>query len=208
METTPNKRGFFIEDTTAEIDSRAPILNPARQEVGAFHPGIITNRYYGPYGANSTSDDTALTVGFVQGTIFVCPHRTTFTRIGMNVTTADATGNLRLGIYDFRDGVAGSLVAESGSLSIASTGDAEDTISATLEAGTYLLCAQTDSASGRFRFAALSGQLSLLGQLNSGTAMPTPLTFRAHTFGAFPATFGAMSFLETFGVPYIWLRRV
>jgi len=109
------------------------------------------NRIFG-YG-NSVSNFTFSVIArmgmsnaaLVANTIYFLPFNiyksTTFTKIGVSVTTSAASSNIRLGIYNCDNdfGFPGSLVLDAGTIDSSSNGDKTITISQTLF-GKYWLC--------------------------------------------------------------------
>ena len=118
----------------------------------ADHGEVRTQAYYAGGGDYFRSGyyslgmfaGAATTSGQVgQGTLlvrpFIVPIRRSFDRIGINVLTASASGAARLGIYGPGDGRPGTLVVDAGTVSTATTGAKEITISQSLDPGIYWL---------------------------------------------------------------------
>ena len=112
--------------------------------LGVGSIGYQTNYYYFPYlmsGSSGTNVSTANTINYVP---FFCRQKTTFTRIGIQVTSALGT-NARLGIYNAANGIPTSLLLDCGTVSTASIGEKEATISQTLNVGFYFLAVVADA---------------------------------------------------------------
>ena len=149
-------------------------------------------------------EQNSTAIGFSQNDLvyglIVPPQTTTYTAIGINVSSAGAGGTIaRLGIYDSElsaDGYApGDLIVDAGTVSIASTGDKTIAISETLEGGhvyfttivhdaaavSVLLCTDTLAVNGpaTSRGASLGADIRLVSGIfnNVGTgALADPAT--------------------------------
>lgn len=142
---------------------------------------------------------------------FFVRARTTFTKIGFNVSSAVA-GNARLGIYYYSSGKPDVLLLDAGTVSTSSTGDKEITISQTLSPGLYSLVILLDATPTLLStsFAASAG--GLFGQGTVGT--PTQQLFATFTYAALPATLtfgsgGIGAYTRANGsniTPALWLR--
>lgn len=117
------------------------------------------------------------------------PTRTTFDRIGCEVTATTASAVVRLGVVGDTGGMyPGSLILDAGTVDAASsTGFKEITIDLTLNPGVYWLtnCSQTAAATLR---------LFTLGHQMIGTSAPSSSSITiaykmASVTGAFPATY-------------------
>lgn len=95
----------------------------------------------------TTFSTNATPVGRIYAVPLVVPVSRAFDRIGCEVTTANASSTIRLGVYAGEGGVPGTLLLNAGTASGASTGAQEITISQTLAAGLYWLAVlQTGTA--------------------------------------------------------------
>jgi hypothetical protein len=106
----------------------------------------ITNTRYGPRLSGQIGTRT-----MVQDRMYlipiIVPEKLTVTRIGINVSTAQPSSTIRLGIYEYgSDGHPEALVVDAGTVDSSSTGEKEITISQSLY-GNYLLAAVCDTAS-------------------------------------------------------------
>ena len=174
--------------------------------------GYIANLYYSGQSLNANGT-LVVTANRLYCTEFVCTERTTFTRIGIEVTASAGT-SARLGIYNASSGVPGSLVVDAGTVSTASTGIKEATISTTLMPGPYFLGVVFDNtptvvAGGTFLY--LWGGYLGFEDIGAGAGYPGP-AYVAHTFGALPNPFGTATRVADISansiIPTIALRVV
>ena len=105
---------------------------------GAFHQRYATARYYCPPAQART------TLAMTQDVLYLCKfivgHSHTFDRIGANVTVTPGTTNLRFGVWaDNGLDAPGALLYDSGTVSAATTGFKEATVSYPLYANVYWL---------------------------------------------------------------------
>lgn len=98
--------------------------------------------------ANGAWSTESAALNKAQGRPFLVPVRRGFDRIGINVTTATATGLIRLGIYSPGAGLPGSLYLDCGTVSATTTGAKEATISTTLDPGVWWLVYVLEVGSG------------------------------------------------------------
>ena len=184
------------------------------EDAGAALPntGYAANRYYYggifmPAGIITLVADTLYGVPFFVG------KGETFTRIGINVNTGAGGTNARLGIYNVEDGVVSTLVLDAGTVSTATGGDKEITISQTLSAGLYLLVAVSDGTpeltayvnnSSGFSTRALVAHI-FGGNTSGNVSAPINASF---TYGALAASFPTPTATEYNEQPRIWLRKV
>lgn len=100
-----------------------------------------SNFTYPNYALSTTSSPGALTANTIYFIPFTIYISTTFTKIGVNVTTGAASSNIRLGIYntDNTGGYPGTLVLDAGTVNSSGTGDLTVTISQALY-DKYWLC--------------------------------------------------------------------
>lgn len=181
--------------TYLEIENSVPTL------------GYRAGKYYLPYyGIGST------TLTCVSNRIYYVPmlitSAKTFIKIGVNVASALGT-NGRLGIYSNANGIPTTKLLDAGTVSIASTGEKEITISQDLAPGWYWLAFIPDGACA---VVADSGaNTSSLTRYGMGAATSTNgVDTFAHEAGAgstLPATAGTLVFeTGTAVIPRIWLR--
>ena len=165
--------------------------------------GYALNRYN--FGlAIAASSGAAVTANRLYAVPHVVGETTTFTRIGINVTSAIA-GNARLGIYNWAAGVPTTLVLDCGTVSTSSTGDKEITISQSLAAGVYALGVVFDAAPS----VAVANERNLINYLVGDVSSTGNNVFQyvAHVYGALPTPFGTPTYTGT-ASPSLWLRKV
>lgn len=151
----------------------------------------------------SPSTGTAQTTGAIVANRlyampFVVPKRVWIDGLAFNVTTA-GTGNARIGLYESDGrGYAGKLIADSGNISIASTG-----VKTYLPSGGILLTpglkflAIVSNGTPTLRCHAVGGLIVVLGSPAAlGTASILGF-YAAHTFAALPAAFPALGAVMT-----------
>lgn len=178
----------------------SPVGRSASSSVAArvFKSG----RYYTADGAEGKDSSQNLAVADKIWYIpFLVPVVTTFDRIGVEVTTAQAASNLRLGIYSDSSGVPGARVLDAGTVASATTGAKTITISQALSAGLYWLALKSDTANVVVRSRDTAS--SLVGRTaieNENIAAEVEVS----SSGALPAT--AASAPADLGNPKIMLR--
>ncbi len=156
------------------------------QESGAR---MRPNFYYGPEG---TTSNGATTLNRLTAVPIFVPRRVTLNRIGINITTAAATGGSQglLGVYaDAEDGYGGypGVLLASGSVATDSTGFKEAVISVTLNPGLYWLAfvAQTSTPS----VPQLTGNNPVVGYQGTGAAAGRNCFDQSSVTGALPDPF-------------------
>lgn len=209
--------GFVNDDPAAPNISDSPSYGPigqaSKQEIAPMpHPGYVAGRYYTPLD-HATPTPVGLSANLMYLVPFAVAQRTTFTRIGIKCTTAQAATNARLGIYRAIDGVASNLVLDAGTVSLATTGDKELTISQQLEAGDYFLAVLSNATTAQITWSLVNIAMRAwrYGLVGSDTADGAAdlLMIAGFTYGALPATCPAVTFVGSTAVePRIWLRKV
>jgi hypothetical protein len=182
-----------------------------------FTPALALNKYQA--GHYFTLPLISTTTGNANSGFLVCfplyfPN-ITIDRIGCIVTTAAGAGSLgRLGIYysSLTDCYPGALLFDAGTVSVASTGNREITISQTLSEGIYWLAYLADtvvtSAPTLRQHGTLINQFAPITSAN--TNFQTGQGFRAGSVasGSLPATFpaGASDLGGSGGIHIIYTR--
>ena len=171
----------------------------------AMSPGIASSRYYTtPHGSTITT--LALGANILYCCPFFVPERTTWTEIGVEVTTAAAASSLlRVGIYRAYAGRPQALILDGGAKAADSTGLKTSTISQVLEAGWYFLAVFSNGAP---TVRAITDTATTLHGLTNTTALDTLIGASA-TYGAMPDPFPASLIYANGGtlVPLLWLRK-
>lgn len=195
-----------IDKTTRDLTLAYGTTTPVHP---AMHPGYAANRYYStPY---YNIAPVSIGANVLYTALFYCHATTTFTRIGLRVTTL-AAGNCRLGIYKAGgSGIPGALVLDAGTFSTGTTGDKEITISQQLVPGLYFLAAVFDAAPTINWRDNVYSKDAIYGQPASTTATTNleNLLYRTFTYAALPDPFGGTPvYLVAQVEPHIWLRVV
>ena len=156
------------------------------------------------------STDALAALALAANILYVTPiaitKRTTFTRIGIQVSTAGAAGaNIRLGIYNnSTNHQPGTLVLDAGEIDASTTGTKEITISQSLRPGLYWLAAANELAPSVNGYG-VTDIIPILGY-DTANARIARLT-RAFTYAVLPADESAATYTQgTAASPIIWLR--
>lgn len=198
-------QGIDLSDTNTGVIGRSDFLAHGRG-----NGGYAAARYYTGEAMNASNGAT--TGAVAANTLYVMPflvqQKRTWTKIGINVTVLAGT-NARLGIYNFANGVPTTLVLDAGTISTATTGQKEATISQILEVGAYALVVVFDNTP-TVTMGTLSTTIGagMIGAGSFGT-IDTQQT-ATFTFGALPASFsaggvGALTYTAA-NTPIIWMR--
>ena len=203
----------FIRDASnSDFNSQARLDRIAALSLG--NTGFASSQYYtGPFSPDITSltNSTVLSAD----TIYVVPldigANDTITRIGIDILTASTgAGTARLGLYAGSLGVPSTLTFDAGTVSTASTGEKEITISEALEPGFYwgavaanlaftINASVPDRSEQQFRHGlsgrTASGQNTRLS--SASTSAPSGL----------PATWTNTTYTNGFA-PVMWVRKV
>jgi hypothetical protein len=137
------------------------------------------------------------------------PTPTTFTKIGINVTTG-ATGSpvaARLGIYKDHKGVPGALVVDAGEVDVTTIAAVEATISKTLF-GRYWLAVIFESATS-LQITLQSSASTNVGDYGAEGPIGGANVLRPTvTYGPLPSTYPTVTSADfaTANIPRIWLR--
>ena len=211
---TPTTNGDIGYDSTS--NSYDVMINGVARALAttdvAAQPGFKTGRYYS--GPSTGLINTAATGGFgisSTNTVaipFYVPATTTFDRMSVHVTGAVGASTIQLGIYNNANGIPTTRVLDAGTVSGASTGIKEATISQSLAPGWYWLALRASSASlalisnsGGTVGAALLGvasdlTTSLHGAIYDSATMPSTWTYTSTNYIA----------ANSSNVPIIFLR--
>ena len=172
--------------------------------------GYETNRYYAMQKL-SEADTLVTTADRLYGNIFPVFERTTFTRLGIEVTASAGT-NARVGIYNFDMSslTASTLVVDGGTVLTSSNAEVEATISTTLMPGFYILAVVFDNTPTVIATdVAIAFSRALFGAAALG-GTDEAFFYTAHTFAALPATFGSPTYVAVgaSASPLVWVRKV
>jgi hypothetical protein len=121
---------------------------------------------------------------------FQVGQSTTFTKIGIQVLTAQSAKVARLGIYNWSAGKATTKVLDAGTVSLGATGVIEITISQTLSAGIYALALIADSSTADLRSISYSLPMSVFmyGMNDTNSSTNTVAQYESGTGTTLPAT--------------------
>ncbi len=152
----------------------------------------------------AASSTLAAAADFIYVVPFIVPNTGTYTRISVHVQAA-GSNNMRLGIYSDTNGVPNALVLDAGTVSVASTGQKNITISQSLSAGVYWLAFLAQSGGTSIFAAPAAGVNNILGMSDSST--PIGALRRSFTYGALPNPFGTAPTAIGSVSPWIVLLR-
>jgi hypothetical protein len=176
---------------------------------------MISGRWYGPRSAGYVDTSTTEVYGanLLHAYPFPVGARTTFDRIGIEVTTAQASTNARLGIYDLDEttGLCGDLILDAGEVSLASATEVTLTISQTLEHGWYCLAFVWNATTAAMTTVSSGENLYQLGGPSVGDQQAWGIFRRSFTYGTLPNPAGFVSgdvcTAASCEVPWIAVRK-
>ncbi len=96
---------------------------------------------------NDRSSNTMI-VGTLRYTAIFVSKRTTYDRIGVQITAGVASALVRLGLYDCQDDLPNNLLLDAGTIDAAIAGNKEIVIAMTLDRGYYFTAVVGDTAVG------------------------------------------------------------
>lgn len=132
---------------------------------GGNQPGFLSGEIYSGTWNTSTTTGT-LTAGILTLHPFLVPAAVTLNLLRTNVTVSGA-GVVRLGIYaSGATNLPGALSLDAGTVSAATAGTKDLTISKTLSAGLYWLASLQEVAGGTWTFYSGTMSSAVLGQYN------------------------------------------
>lgn len=179
--------------------------------IGQNHlPGqvLTSGRWYrGPIESLGGNNLTINSINRLDMWTWWLAETTRFDRIGLNVATAQASANARLGIYDSNAaGYPENLIVESASLDCSTTGDKETTIDTLLRGpARYWAGIGVDVGSCVF---VIDGTGQTIGSNGQGNKAQNAL-FKAHTFGALPDPYGTPTvYTNPYGGQVVALRAL
>ena len=210
---TATRAGVVELATQAEADAGtddARAVTPLKltqRPASPSHPGYAANLYYPSIFPVYNAAGAAVTDDVLYLTPFLVGVTTTFTRIGLEVTSS-AVGAARLGIYNFTDGLPGTLVLDGGTIDTGSNAVLEVTISQELFPGWYFL-AIVFNATPSVRFAAAPTTFSAMAGwgFNGAPGNIGEFINKVFTYAALPNPFGTPVYTTGSG-PLIHMRVV
>jgi len=130
-----------VYDVSASANADCLASDIAGLGVGSI--GYKNSFYYFPYLMSSIGTTTTAVANRLYYLPFFVRKKTTFTRIGIQIVVLGGT-SARLGIYNAANGIPTSLLLDCGTISTASSGEKEATISQSLNTGFYFLAFVAD----------------------------------------------------------------
>lgn len=174
--------------------------------------GYVDGWYYFAGDRGQAVTTTTVTTNTIYYSLFYNWVPTTWTKLGMRVATADASGKVRMGIYTHLNGGPDQLILDAGELATSSANTiVENTISQLLQPGLYWLGFVTNSSTHTF------------SAHNQGSSSPTTIIYEgrftynggfanifsgSYTYGALPSSAG-LTLSSSIGSirPLIWMRK-
>lgn len=205
--------GILELATQAETDTgtdNARAVTPLkliRHPASPSHPGYAANLYYPSIFPQYNVGGAAVTDDVLYLTPFLVGVTTTFTRIGLEVTSLSA-GAARLGIYNFTDGLPGTLVLDAGTINTGSAAVLEVTISQELFPGWYFL-AVVFNATPSVRFGPAPTTFAVMAGwgFNGAPGNVGEFINKVFTYAALPTPFGTPTYTTLSG-PLMHMRVV
>jgi len=171
---------------------------PRQWKVGNYHMGVS-------FGDTLIGSTQVLVPNRLYATPIILPVTATYDRIAINISTAEAGTNARLGIYaDNGAGEPGALVLDAGTVSLAAVAVVTIVINQQLSAGLYWVVVVANSTTAALYRATIRAW-STSGASSAFYAAAG--RYVAHTYGALPDPFGTATEWLT-GSPYAIPLRV
>lgn len=180
-----------------------------QQEAHGGLAAYVASLYYdGRHSFGATTTNVALIENTLYFEPFYSAASATFDRIGINVTTAQATGAARLGIYQRgSNGLPGALVLDAGTIDCTTTGFKEITISQALADDIFYWLAVVTNVASIAVTVRSNNSAGVWGASTSTGLAGGSEFFVAHTYGVLPNPAGAITLgAATARVPLIRLR--
>jgi hypothetical protein len=193
-----------------------PLVTPGREAnftwLSNRFKHYVAGRYYFPQFFIGTGSAGAVSAGRLYAVPIEIHTPTTFTKIGINVTTGASAspGPARLGICKDHKGVPGALVVDAGEVdvtSVSGAGGTEATISKTLF-GRYWLAVIFESAT-TLQITLQSSASTNVGDYGAEGPIGGANVLRPTvTYGPLPSTYPSVTSADfaTANIPRIWLR--
>lgn len=191
------------DDPNKPLFSAGRILKDNLQEVApAIGAGYVSGRFYSGSMSSGSLAPAALSAGVAYFAPLRVQRRIALSEIGCTVTTLALTSDIQLAIYPINDGVLGTPLYTSGSISSATTGDKTANPAITLEAGNYVVGVNSSGAP-QINWAAEYGLTQYFGATTSTGGETTPFAVLSFgTWGTPSLSFANIAQL----VPFIWVK--
>lgn len=200
---------FICQHVNSYSMNYGKTLNVNQKELApAHHPGLVTGRYYSAPHDNLTTQ--AMSANIAYPVPIYVPERRASITLGFNVTVGNGNANISLWIPG--NGTFATLVGQSGSFSVATAGDKEQTISGTnpIDPGLYfavVVFSGTPTITWHSMLA--TERVWQYGAPTSATtgSNHTCAAYAPFTFGTFPSTNAtALTYQNIQIEPHIWFR--
>ena len=204
--TVDGSEELVINDSTAD----KKLLTRTIAEGFSQNFGSATNKYT----ISPIASDSVSVLAIVPDKLWFIPlivgEQTTFTRIGVNVTSALASSEMCLGIYkaDGDGRFPSTLILDAGTVDTSTTGEKEITISQTLEPGIYHVAGVADQGISLTHDQA-SDQYGHWYGSSSGSGATDSYISQSYSYdGTLPTTASSISSASYPIILRIWLRVV
>ena len=171
---------------------------------------LITDAYYLSFiGKAGTATGSGCVVANKKCYIpFYSPGAAVYNRIGIEVTTAEASVGAWLSIHNDNNGVPGTVLLDAGEVSVASTGEIEATISQSID-GFVWLAVHFESGAAHVRELTVTDDSGLWFYGTDTAASTTDVTYLSESvaYGA-AVTAGTVTRETAADIPNIYLRSV
>jgi hypothetical protein len=187
------------------------VNTPPSTETIVTNNGYASGRYYFGLCSQPISNTALLTADRLYARPFYVAQTETFTKIGIEVTSAVAASVIRLGIYNMANGLPTALILDAGTVDGSSTGLKEITISQELESGLYAVAWVSNGAPTVRQSSALNvfGAHIFGASAADVAAGSMPIgVYYAYPYGALPVNYSASVTYNSNSTALggIWLR--
>lgn len=182
--------------------------NQVNVDLVGINTGLRTNIYNHAF-TDAAFTTSATTTNTIIATPLFLPPGETINRIGVEVTTLQAGGDIRLGLYEDDNGVPGDLILDAGTVSTATTGNKEITISHTTSGRMIWAVAFTASATAQCRVYSSPSFGHIIGRDAMGSNAVVRCITRSLAYGPLPTPFGTPVYnVTSINPPVVWVRKV
>jgi uncharacterized protein (DUF2141 family) len=133
------------------------------------------------------SGGTTISANRLHACPFAVAQGGAYDRLAMSVETAQASSQIRFGLYTDDDGYPGTLIVDGGDVSSATTGSKEVTIDVNLDPGNYWVAFGTDTTGVALHNDNAGARR--WGFASSFSGVPTGTVWNSQTYGALPSTY-------------------